>query len=327
MGVVAYVGFVLVSVLVAAGVKRFDPAIVAQLSRRTGLTGSYGWVILLVALAWVFLPVLAGAPVGDGSPWVIGAAVGSGGFYLATIALTSLDEYRILSRATAVPPADLSAHTGDGVVATSGVPAVNDPDAAVTPFSGEPAVHTDWVAQKRTQVGLREVWSNAATGVESVPFTLGDGSVVVDSGRHRVFSNAERYTTVGEDEPFPDAVAEFMQSASDLPDPAARDSKTRFIEEFVPSSEPVTVVGEPVQSEQPGQVRIESAPPDWLFGTHTDHSESDRDDTEPIFVRGTVDEARQLLKKRLFFAGGSGLAMIASGQMVAFWLSPASLPL
>lgn len=327
MSVVGYIGFLGLLVAVAAGVKRFDPAIVAQLSRRTGLTGSHGWMILLVALAWVFLPVLAGAPVGDGSPWVIGAAVGSGGFYLATIALTTLDEYRILSRATAVPPADLSAHTGDGVVATSGVPAVNDPDAAVTPVSGEPAVHTDWIAQQRTQVGLREVWSNAATGVESVPFTLGDGSVAVDSGRHRVFSNAERYTTVGADDPLPDTVAEFMQSASDLPDPAARDSKTRFIEEFIPGDEPITVVGEPVQGDRPGQVRIEDAPPDQFFGTHTDHSGPDGDNTEPILVRGTVDEARQFLQKRLRFAGGLGLAMILGGQALAFWLSPASLPL
>lgn len=327
MGVVAYVGFIVVSVVVAVGVKRFDPAIIEQLSRRTGLTGSRGWTIFLVALAWTFLPVLAGAPVGDGSLWVVGAAMGGVGFYLGTIALTSMDEYRIVSQATAVPPADLSAHTGDGVVATSGVPTVADPDAAVTPISGEPAVHTDWIAQQRTRVGVREVWSNAATGVESVPFTLGDGAVAVDSGRHRVFSNAERYTTVGRDEPLPDAVAEFMQSTPDLPDPEARDSRTRFIEEFVPGSEPVTVVGEPVRGERPGQVRIEDAPPDRLFGTHADHSRSDGDDTEPIFVRGTVDEARRLLKKRLLFGGGVGLALIAGGQTVAFWLSPASLPL
>lgn len=326
MGAVTYVGFILVSVLVAVGVRWFDPAIIEQLSRRTGLTGGRGWGLFLVALAWIFLPVLTGAPVGDDSLWVIGAAMGSVGFYLATIALTSIDEYRILSRATSIPPADLSAHTGDGVVATSGVPTVADPAIAVTPISGEPAVHTDWIAQQRTRVGFREVWSNVATGVESVPFTLGDGSVAVDSGRHRVFSNAERYTTVGEDELFPDGVAEFMQSSPDLPDPKACDSRTRFIEEFVPSSEPVTVVGEPVQSEQPGQVRIEDAPPDRLFGTHTDHSRSDADDTEPIFVRGTVGEARQFLKKRLLFAGGIGLALIIGGQIVAFWLSPASLP-
>jgi hypothetical protein len=327
MGVIAYVGFVLVSVLVAVGVKWFDPAIVEQLSRRTGLTGGRGWGLFLIALAWIFLPVLAGAPVGEGSLWVIGAAMGSVGFYLGTIALTSVDEYRILSRATPIPPADLSAHTGDGVVATSGVPTVANPATAVTPISGEPAVHTDWIAQQRTRVGFREVWSNVATGVESVPFTLGDGIVAVDSGRHRVFSNVERYTTFDKDELLPDAVAEFMQSSPDLPDPKACDSRTRFIEEFVPSSEPVTVVGEPTQGERPGQVRIEDAPPDRLFGTHTDHSESDVDDTEPIFIRGTVGEARRFLKKRLFFAGGSGLALIVGGQIVAFWLSSASLPL
>ncbi|MFU1780002.1 hypothetical protein ACM16X_01340 [Haloarcula japonica] len=327
MGVVGYVGFLGVSVAVAVGVKWFDPAIAAQLSRRTGLTGARGWAILLVALVWVFLPVLAGAPVADGRPWVIGAAISGVGFYLGTIALTSLDEYRILAAATAVPPADLSAHTGGSVVATSGVPTVADSDAAVTPISGEPSVHTDWIAQQRTRVGFRKVWSNVATGVESIPFTLSDGAVAVDSGRHRVFSNAERYTTVAEDESLPDAVAEFMWSSPDLPDPEARDARTRFIEEFVPSSEPVTVVGEPTQGTRPGQVHIESVPPDRLFGTHTDHSESDRDDTEPILIRGTVGEARWLLQKRLFVVGGFGLVMVLGGQMLAFWLSPASLPL
>lgn len=327
MSAVAYVGFIVVSVVVAVGIRWFDPAIVAQLSRRTGLTGSRGWAIFLVALGWTFLPVLAGAPVGDGSLWVIGAAIASVGFYLGTIALTSIDEYRILTRATAVPPADLSAHTGDGVIATSGVPTVADPDVSATPVSGEPAVHTDWIAQQRTRIGLREVWSNVATGVESVPFTLGDGTVIVDSGRHRVFSNAERYTTVGADEPLPATVTDFLQSEPDLPDPSARDSKTRFIEEFVPGSEPVTVVGEPVQGEQPGQVRIAEAPPDRLFGTHTDHSRTNGDDTEPILVRGPVSDARQFLKKRLFVVGGLGLAMIFGGQALAVWLSPASLPL
>lgn len=325
MGVIGYVGFLAVSVAVAVGVRWLDPAIVAQLSRRTGLTGGRGWVILLVALAWVFLPVLAGAPIGDGSLWVVGAAVAGVGWYLATIALTSLDEYRILSRATTVPPADLSAHTGDGVVATSGVPAVAD--SAVTPISGEPAVHTDWIAQVRTRVGFRKVWSNVATGVESVPFTLGDGAVAVDAGRHRVFSSAERHTAVGADDPLPDAAAEFVQSDPDLPDPSDRNSAMRFIEEFVPSPDPVTVVGEPVQGDRPGQVRIADAPPDRLFGTHTDHSTSEGDDTEPILVRGTVDEARWFLKKRLFVVGGLGLAMILGGQALAFWLSPATLPL
>jgi len=326
MGVGGYVGFLGLSVAIAVGVKWFDPAIVAHLSRRTGLTGVRGWMLLLGTLAWVFLPVLAGAPVGDGRPWVIGAAISGVGCYIATIALTSLDEYRILSRATAVTPADLTAHTGDSLVATSGVPAVDGLAASVTPISGEPSVHTDWMAQQRTRVGFREVWSNVATGVESVPFTLGDGAVVVDSGRHRVFSNAERYTAIGNDDPLPDAVAEFMQSSTDLPDPAALDANIRFIEEFVPGSEPVAVVGKPVQGERPGQVRIADAPPDRLFGTHTDHSRSHGDETEPILVRGTVDEARWLLKKRLFVGGGLGLAMVLGGQALAFWLSPAALP-
>jgi len=326
MDVVGYVGFLGLSVAVAVGIKWFDPAIVAQLSRRTGLTGARGWAVLLVALAWMFLPVLAGVPVGDGHPWVIGAAISGVGCYLVTIALTSLDEYRILSGATAVPPADLSAHTADGVVATSGVPTVADSDAAVTPISGEPSVHTDWIAQQRTRVGFREVWSNTATGVESVPFTLGEGTVAVDSGRHRVFSNAERHTTVGADDPLSGAAAEFMRNDPALPDPETRDSSMRFIEEFIPSSDPVTVVGEPVQGERPGQVRIADAPPDRLFGTHTDHSRTEADETEPILVRGTVDEARWLLKKRLFVVGGLGLAMVLGGQALAVRLSPAALP-
>ena len=323
---VTYLGFLAVTLVVAVGVRVFDPAVVDQLSRKTGLSGARGWTLLLVAASWTFLPLLAGAGTDDGELWMFGSAVAGVGFYLGTVAVTSIDEYRLLDHTPHVSPGQVTTGTGDGAVATSGTPAVEDgtEDEARTPFTELRAVHTDWILQRRDRIGARRVWHNVAGGVRSVPFTLGDGAVAVTSGDHRVFSNAERITTFDPDEALPDAAAEFLRAHPDLPDPEQRESRLRAVETYVPADEPVTVVGVPRQGEFPGQRLIDRAPPDEILGTDGAHA-TDGGSGEAVLIRGDADEAERTLHKRVYWLGGASVVMILGGQTLAFWLSGASL--
>jgi hypothetical protein len=325
MGWLTYVGFLAVTLVVAIGVRWVDPAVVDQLSRRTGLSGARGWVLLLVAASWTFLPLLAGAGTGDGGAWMFGSAVAGVGFYLGTVAVTSVDEYRLLHHTPHVSPGQVTTGTGGEAVATSGTPAVEDgtEDEARTPFTGLTAVHTDWILQRRDRVGTRTVWRNVGGGVRSVPFTLGDGAVAVTAGGNRVFSSAERITTFEPDEALPDAVAEFLRAHPDLPDPEGRESKLRAVETYVPADEPMTVVGVPRQGEFPGQRLIDRAPPDEILGTDGTHA-TDGGSGEVVLIRGDADEAERTLHKRVYWLGAAAAAMILGGQALAFWLSEAS---
>jgi len=325
MGWVTYLGFLAVALVVAVGVRWFDPAVVDQLSRKTGLSGAKGWTLLLVAASWTFLPLLAGAETGDGEMWMFGSAVAGVGFYLGTVAVTSVDEYRLLHRTPHVSPGQVTTGTGDEAVVTSGTPAVEDgkEGEARTPFTGLPSVHTDWILQRRDRVGARTVWRNVGGGVRSVPFTLDDGAVAVRAGGNRVFSNAERITTFEPDEPLPDAAAEFLRAHPDLPDPQRRESRLRAIETYVPADEPVTVVGVPRQGEFPGQRLIDRAPPDELLGTDGAHA-TDGGSGEVVLIRGDADEAERTLHKRVYWLGAASVVMILGGQALAFWLSGAS---
>lgn len=317
LGYAAFVGVVLVIVVVA---RWYDPALAAQLSRKTGLDGAKGWSAVVLATAWMFLPVLAGANAGEDDLWVVGAAVAGVGFYVGTIAVTSIDEYRLLRAVEHVSPTGL--RPGSGPVATSGVPAPGDGTAARTPFTGTPSVHTDWMVQRRTQLGTRETWQNVAGGVTNVEFTLGDDTVAVTSGGTRVFSNAETYTTVEPDEPLPDGVAAFLRDRPDLPNPEDREKPYRFIETRVPADEPVTVVGTPRLGDSPGQYVVDEAPPDELLGTH---GAADGGDPEVILVCGDADEAQSRLHKRVYWLGTVAVAMILGGQALSFALSAASV--
>lgn len=322
MNWLSYLGFLGITLLVALGVRWYDPSIVDQLSRKTGLSGATGWAVLLVAAAWTFLPLLAGATTGDDELWVIGSAIAGVGFYLGTISVTSVGEYRLLGRTRRVPPEQVTTGT-DESIATSGMPSVEG-DEARTPFTALPAIHTDWIVQRRDRIGFRKVWRNVAGGVRSVPFTLGDGVVLVTPGDGRVFSNAERISTFEPDDPLPDAAAEFLRSHPDLPAPEDRESTLRAIETYVPADEPVTVVGIPRRGEFPGQCLVDRAPPDDLLGGHRDES-SGGGETDVILVRGDADAAERTMRKRVYWLGVASLTMILGGQALAFWLSGADL--
>ncbi|PSP33158.1 hypothetical protein BRC63_10765 [Halobacteriales archaeon QH_10_70_21] len=65
MGLFEFLGFLALSVAVAVGVTWYQPSVVDQLARQTGVDGRTGWAAFLVAMVWAFLPVLAGAETGD----------------------------------------------------------------------------------------------------------------------------------------------------------------------------------------------------------------------------------------------------------------------
>lgn len=326
MSVIVYLGMTGAVLCLAVFVKWYDPSAIDRLSRETGVSGGRGWFLFLVATLWMFLPFLAGASMdGESELWIAGSAAAGLGFYLSMIAVASVDEYRLLNRTEHIPPERVTAGSGDEVVATSGTPSVTHDGAGVTPFTGVPSVHTDWMVQRRSRMGARKTWENLAGDVTSAAFTLGDGAVTVTSGRHRVFSNAEEWLRVEPDESLPDAAAAFLASHPDLPAPDEREKTLKFRETYVPADEPVTVIGTPRLGESPGQYVIDEAPPDRLFETHADHSTSEGDDPEAILVRGDAERAGTMLRKRVRWLGIGGLVMIVGGQLVAFGLSSATV--
>lgn len=325
MGLFTYLGFVGMMILLGGAVKWIDPAALEQLARKTGLRAVHGWLLLLVAACWMFLPVLAGATTDESDWWLVGPALAGVGFYLLAFAVTSVDEFRLLSRAQHLAPAAITVGGGTRLVATSGQPTVDDRTEARTPFTGEPAVHTDWILQARERVlGLgRKRWQNVASDVQSTPFTLAD-RVHVAGGRHRVFSNKENMVTFAPDESLPDPAVAFMRRREDLPDPDARETRLRIIETVVPADESVTVIGTPQQGERPGDVTFEEAPGDQLLGTHADQT-TPNDTPEAILVRGEADAAQRLMRKRVYWLGAGGVALIVGGQVLGIVLSSASV--
>lgn len=323
MGVVRYVAFVGLTFVIAVGIRYFDDGLLAQLGRKTGLSNRQGWAILAIATSWMFLPILFGAGQSDSDWWLFGPAIAGLGCYLLTISIGTRDEYRLFADHDFRAPREVSPTTD--VVVTSGVPSVSGPDAVVSPFSGRPTVHSDWIVQRRTDVGARHGWLTVASGVVSTDFSLAD-AVAVTTGSHRVFSGEETILDVAEDEPLPDPVAEFVASHPDLPAPDERSETLRFMETTVPADEPVTVVGEPEQSPEPGTVEIDTAPPDSVLGTHTNHTGDPESEGEVVLVAGDAEEAERLLRRRFYWVGGFGLASILGGQLLGFWLSGATLP-
>ncbi|SEK56565.1 hypothetical protein [Haloferax larsenii] len=330
MNVIGYVGFVAVSVGIAASVRWVDPPVLSHLSRRIGLASRKGWAIALVALLWVFLPILAGAAISEALAWVFGGAVACVGFYLATVAVSSWDEYRLLERVPYVSPEEVRASGPNPLVATAGVPTPLTNEQITefqTPFTGRPAVHTRWLIQRQETLGFRDVWRNSFEGSRSAEFELGGGVVRVTPGRHRVFNTREHTFTVDLDGHVPEPAATYLETHPELPSPGSSDDTLRIVEEYVPSDEVVTVVGSVVQSDDPEVARIDSAPVDALLGTHGDNSERADGKPEAVLIRGNPDEARTALHQRVYWLGRLGIALILVGQFVSFWFSSASLVL
>ncbi|MCU4800989.1 hypothetical protein OB920_11470 [Halobacteria archaeon HArc-gm2] len=326
MGVVSYAGVVGIVIVVGFAIPRFEPAVVDHLSRQVELDRTKGIGLFAVAVLWMFLPLLGGAEAGEGELWVAGSAVAGGGFYLVAVAASSLDEHRLLDRATRYGPDAVPPGASDDVVAISGVPSVERETDATTPFSGVPAVHTEWMVQRRRRIGFRKTWSAIASGVEHVPFTLGDGAVRVEAGRARAFTDAELHRTVDPDEDLPSRTdGAFLRDHEALPDPDDREKSLTLIEQFVPADEHVTVVGTPRQGGEPGQVVVDEAPPDDLLGTHADYTAGDGSEADAVLIRGDLDAAASQLRRRVYGAGILGGIMVIGGQLLAFWLSPATL--
>jgi len=61
MGAVSFLGVVGLSAAVAIGVRRYQPSVVGQLARQTGVDGRAGWAAFLATAVWAPLPLLAGA--------------------------------------------------------------------------------------------------------------------------------------------------------------------------------------------------------------------------------------------------------------------------
>lgn len=321
MSLVSYLGFVLLTVVLAVVVKWYDPDTTAQLARQTGVSGLTGWIALLVALLWIFLPVLAGADIGE-EAWVVGAALGAGGVFCCTVALASVDEYRLLTGTDHSAAESVTTGVEPSVTATTGRPTAPEDDE-VTTIKGTSAVYTDWIVQERTRTATRRGWSTITGGVAQTPFTLGDGTVSVDGDQYRVFSGAEELTSFYPDEPLPEPVSEFFESHGELPQPAARTNRIQIVESYLPVDEPVTVVGTPTQGPRPGTVEIDGAPPDTLGGGVGSSEELSAG--EPILIRGRYEDAKQRLTRRVYWLGLAGALLTVGGQALAFWLSSASL--
>ncbi|WP_396613058.1 hypothetical protein ACH9L7_07285 [Haloferax sp. S1W] len=325
MNILGYLGFVAFSVALAYSLRWLDPTAVSKLSRQFGIPRRTGWAFAIAAFLWIFLPVLVGAKLDD-ELWVFGAAVAGVGFFIATISVSSRDEYRLLQRVPFVDPEDVSASRGQSLVGTSGRPTPlsdGQEDEFRTPFSGRPSVHTDWLVQKRGRVGFREAWKNTAEGVKQAEFALGESGVRVTPGTHRVFIEKEHMFSLDLSENVPEPAATFLEAHPDLPNPESSDDELRIIERYVPADEPVTVVGNATQAAEPGVVRIEGAPGDELLGTHADHATTGA--PEAVLIRGDAELAQYTMRKRVYWLGVAGTAMILGGQLLSFWLSSASL--
>ncbi len=299
MGAASFLGMVGLAAVVAVGVRRYQPSVVGQLARQTGVDGRAGWAASLAAAAWAFLPLLAGAR--TRTAWAVGAAVAGVGCYLLVVAAGSVGEYRLLSGVDHLDPG--AVRPGEPVAVT-GEPTTEEP---VRTVAGRPSVHVDWLVRRVRRVGARRTYVAVAGDVETADFALGD-SVRVRATAPRVVSNAEGLSTVAPDEAPSDPVESFLAAHDDLPDPADREHTLRLSETYLPADEPVTVVGRPRQGAEPGEVVV------------------DDEDGEVVFVRGDADVAERQLYRRVYWVGAAGLAMALGGQALGVALSAATLP-
>lgn len=362
MSVVEAAGLAAVIVFVALLVRYLVPTALQAIARRTGITPAVGWVAFLMATALLVLPVALGAPIGDsrglesGEGWIIGASLAGLGVFLVTVSVTSLDEYRALRAATPLdataggPPAVRSA-MGD-LVALSSTPEI-PPDAdPASPLHGTPAVHADWLVQRREQFFTRRTWRVRAGGVHGVPFTLSaDRPVAVAGAPYRALSVASTTSRFAPDEALPSAARTVVEAEADLPAPDEREEPVKLVEDLVPADEPVTVVGHLTRG--PDGPTIARGPTDPLLGTHrapgveddavadgdataddeaaadggaADEAAADGATAPPVCLAGDLATARTALHRRVVWLFVIGLGLVVGGEALAFVLSPAAVP-
>lgn len=328
MGVADYIGMVTLILVVGVIAKRVDPAGIAQVAREVDVSRRTGWVLTVITVLWVCLPLLT-TSIGGGEFWTLGSAIAGVGAYLTAVAVTSRGEHKLLQTATHYAPDQIPTGTTTPI-ATSATPTptIGDGETAPTtsPVSNHPAVYADWIVQKRTQLGVRYRWRNIAEGVETTEFTLGNGDVTVPPGEHRVFSNVDNIIPISEDaENVPDAVAGFFADHPDLPAIDDASAPLRVIESIVPADQPVTVIGTPVQGDEHGTTKI-TAPTaaDDLTARSTAGTDGPASETgmdEIALINGAFDDAKRLMKKRVYWLGPLGVAMVFGGQALALWLA------
>ncbi|ELZ82871.1 hypothetical protein C455_01833 [Haloferax larsenii JCM 13917] len=285
-----------------------DPLTMGEFPRRFGISTRVGWALLVAGASWAFLPLLAGAEIGE-VPWVVGSFVAGFGFLPAAISLSSIDEHRLLQRVPFVEPERISASGTQSPVGTSGTPtpASNEQNGALeTPFTGHPAVHTEWLVQQMSNGVVNETWKTVGEGVQQAEFALGDGTVNVAPGNYDAILQKERLFSIDPSEGVPEPAATFLKSHPDLPTPETAEGELRVLERYIPADDDVTVVGDATQSSEPGVVRIE-------------------DGAEGALIRGDAELAQYTMRKRYKWLGITGLVMILGGQAASFALSPPAL--
>lgn len=325
MSLVVHVSVIVLTLMAAVATWWTERETVAQVSRQTGVSGWVGRGAVVLGIVWLYLPIFAGGSADDGVLWIVSTSFAVIGVGCCAVALSSIDEYRLLTAADYSAPESVTVGTEPSVTATTGSPAVSDDEDRVCTIHGTPSVYTDWVVQQRGWIGNRRNWKTVAGGLDQTPFTLGDGAVSVDGERYRVFRMAADNVTFDPNEPLPERVYEFFDSHATLPEPAARRKRFKILETYIPDDEPVTVVGTPRQGPRPGTVVFDAAPPDRVVTSVRSSPPESLSAGEPVLIRGTYSEATKRIKRRVYWLGIGGVILAVGGQALAFRLSSASL--
>ncbi|ELZ91461.1 hypothetical protein C440_14144 [Haloferax mucosum ATCC BAA-1512] len=307
MSVAGYVTVVVATAVLAFSVRWLDPGATSHMSQQFGIPRHVGWVFAIAAFLWAYLPVLAGADMGN-DLWFFGSAAVGVGFLFVAVSVSSRDAYRLLRRATVVEPGSISPSDTGSLVATSGRPTPTADDREgqpTTPFSGRQSVYTDWTVRKGSFSGSRGEWAHLGYGTEQVEFSLGDGAVEVATENPHTFNKKEHTFSIDLSKDVPEPAATSLSEHPDLPAPGSSDDDLRFAERYIPTDGPVTVVGNATQASDPGVVCIDGS-------------------SEAALIRGDIERAQHAMHERVYRLGIVGVVLIFGGQLLAFWLSDAS---
>ncbi|WP_231512908.1 hypothetical protein [Haloferax mediterranei] len=278
------------------------------MSQQFGIPSHVGWTFAIAAFLWAYLPVLAGADMGN-ELWFFGSVVAGVGFFAVAVSVSSIDAYRLLRRVSFAEPEAITPSDTHSLVGTSGLPiplSGDREDEPKTPFSGRPSVYTDWTVRRGDFNSSRREWKHFGEGTEQAEFSLGDGTVEVTAEDPRTFNKKEHTFTIDLSKHVPEPAATFLREHPDLPAPESSDDNLQFAERYIPADSSVTVIGNATQAADPGVVCIEGA-------------------SESVLIRGDAELARCTMRKRVYWLGVVGIVMILGGQLLAFWLSAVSL--